>query len=243
MQHSLSLTKRLFFISLLLGSVAAAAQDGPQWGITAFPNYSGARIAAGSTINKDAIDSLELRETARPSLSWGLAVQWRAEKIGFRTGFQIADTGYRSIREDIPAGVEAPDGALTRRVDYRNILIELPAEVLFLHELNPRNRLNFMMGFNAAYNLSNYEDNIFFSGEKIGRVRNQLDNDAFERLQLGFQTGLGWQRDVGQGLIFFAQPTFYFWYSGLLAETEDLNRSLYAIGLKTGILLKTKTNQ
>lgn len=243
MQHSQSLRTLLVPVLLLSGLALATAQNGPQFGITVFPNYSGGRIAAGSTINEAAIDSIELRETSRPSLSWGITAQWRAEKIGFRTGFQLTDTGYRSVKEGIPAGVEAPDGALTRRVDYRNLNIELPAEILFLHELNARHRVNFMMGFSAAYNLRNYEDNIFFSGEKIGRTRNPISNDAFQRLQLGFQTGIGWQHDMGERLIFFAQPTFYFWYTGLLAETEDVNRSLYAIGLKTGILFKTKTNQ
>ncbi len=243
MQHSISLNSLLFLAFTLTGIATMSAQNGPQFGITVFPNYSGGRIAAGSTVNEAAIDSIELRETSRPSLSWGVAAQWRAEKIGFRTGFQITDTGYRSVKEGIPTNVEAPDGALTRRVDYRNLNIELPAEILFLHELNDRHRVNFMMGMSAAYNLNNYEDNIFFSGEKIGRARNKISNNDFQRLQLGFQTGIGWQYDMGERMIFFAQPTFYFWYTGLLAEAEDVNRSLYAIGLKTGILFKTKTNQ
>ncbi len=220
-----------------------SGQGGLQYGLTVYPNFSGGRLAASTTASQRVIDSIEAREIAKPSLSLGLAVQWRGLKAGFRTGFQLTETGYRSIREPVPPGVQAPEDAIDRQVAYRNVNLELPAELLFFHELNDKDRLNFMMGFSAAYNLNNFEDNIFFSGERLGRERQKLNNSDFQRLQLAFQTGIGWQRDLGRKMIIFVQPTFQFWYTGLLLDADEVNRNLYSVGLKTGILLKNNTNQ
>lgn len=215
------------------------AQGSPQFGLTASPGISGARLAAGTFLNDDALDSLEARETSRPSLALGLAAQWRGAKAGFRLGFQFTNSGYRTVQEAIPPGEPAPPGAVNRSIAYRSTFIEMPAEILFLHEINPKDRVNFMMGFGAAYNIGNYEDTTFFSGEKIGTERQKLSNDNFRRLHLSFQTGIGWQRDFGEKIVFFVQPTFQFWFNGLLLDADEVNRNLYSIGLKTGILLKS----
>ncbi len=229
----------VFFLTIFPAAFALT-QPNLQFGLSAYPNFSGARLAASTTANQMIIDSIEAREVSRPAFSLGLAVQWRGAKAGFRTGMQINDTGYRSVREPVPAGVPAPPDAITRTVVYRNLNLEVPAEVLFIHEAGPKDRLNFMMGFSAAYNLNNFEDNIFYSGERIGRESEKLSNAGFRRLQMAFQTGVGWQRDFGRSVVLFLQPTFQFWYTALLEEPEDnVNRNLYNIGLKTGILFRT----
>jgi hypothetical protein len=229
-------------ILLLLSSELAG--QGTMFGVTAYPNISGRRLAATTSVNNAAIDSLEARETSRPSLSLGLAVQWQGLKGGFRTGIQFADTGYRTIREPVTPGPDVPDNAQTQSTVFRNLNIELPAEILFMHELSPRDRLNFMMGFSAAFNVSNYEQTVYFSGERISQDNMKISNDGFQRVQLAFQTGVGWQHEFGENIVFFAQPTFQFWITGLLLEPkEGVNRSLYAFGLKTGILFRTNTNR
>ena len=226
------------FLVMLCAITGAFAQEGPQYGLSAYPSFSGARLGAGTTINNAALDSLEARETSRPSIAFGLAAQWRGAKAGFRTGIQLTNTGYRTVQEPVPTGEPAPPGAVTRSIAYRSMFIEMPAEILFLHEINTKDRVNFMMGVGAAYNIGNYEDTTYFSGERIGTEKQKLSNDNFRRLHLSFQTGVGWQRDFGQKVVFFVQPTFQFWFNGLLLEPGEVNRNLYSIGLKTGILLK-----
>lgn len=229
--------------ALLLLSSELAGQ-GTIFGITAYPNISGRRLAAGTSVNNAAIDSLEARETSRPSMSLGLAAQWQGLKGGFRTGIQFADTGYRTIREPVTPGPDVPANAQTQSIVYRNLNIEVPAEILFMHEVSPKDRLNFMMGFSAAFNVSNFEQTVYYGGEKIGQDNMKISNDGFQRLQMAFQTGVGWQHEFGEKIVFFAQPTFQFWLTGLLLEPkEEVNRSLYAFGLKTGILFKTNTNR
>ena len=218
------------------------AQGGAQVGFSLFPHFSGSRLAASTTAAPGIIDSLEARETSRPSLGMGFAVQWRAERAGFRTGLQIVESGYRTIRETIPTGQEAPEGALEWQIAQRIVRLEVPAEILFLQSWNDRDRMNFTMGFSAAWSIAFSEDTTFFSAEKLGRTRQRQDRGLFTPLQLAFQTGIGWQRDIGEKIVFFAQPTFQFWYTGLLRGTPEVNRSLYTLGLKTGIIFKTKSN-
>ncbi len=232
-----------YFIAVwfCLGCLSASFSQA-QYGISVYPNFSGARLAASSTLNQRAIDSIEAREISKPSYSLGLLAQWRGQKAGFRIGLQYMDTGYRSVREPVPPGANAPQEALNRQVIYRNINLELPAELLFMHALNDKDRLNFMMGFSAAYILQNREDYVFFSGERLSRQSNQLETNDLSRLQLAFQTGVGFQRDVGSSVVIFVQPTFQFWYTALLQPPVEANRNLYSIGLKTGILFQTNNN-
>ncbi len=218
------------------------AQGGAQVGFAVFPHFSGARLAAGTTAAPGIVDSLEAREISRPSLGLGLAVQWRAERAGFRTGIQLVESGYRTVRETLPAGQEAPEGALEWQTAQRIVRIEVPAEILFLQSWNDRDRMNFTMGFSAAWGLAFSEDITYFSAERLGRSRQRQDRGMFSPLQLAFQTGIGWQRDFGEKIVFFAQPTFQFWYTALLRDTPEVNRSLYTLGLKTGIVFKTKSN-
>lgn len=233
----------IFLIFIALGnSFLLRAQGGAQVGLTIFPHFSGARLAGSTTAAPGVIDSLEAREISRPSLGMGLAVQWRADRAGFRTGLQVVESGYRTIRETIPAGQEAPEGALEWQIAQRILRIEVPAEILFLQKWNDRDRMNFTMGFSAAWGIAYSEDITFFSAERLGRTRQRQDRGMFTPLQLAFQTGIGWQRDFGEKIIFFAQPTFQFWYTGLLRGTPEVNRSLYTLGLKTGIVFKTKSN-
>jgi len=235
-------------INLLLLIVATGlaapvwAQNLPQLGLLAYPNFSGARIAAGSFLNNAQIDSLERRETNRTSISAGLVVQWQAEKAGFRSGIQYTESGYASIREPIPGGSNSPEGASTQRLQYKSFFLEIPAELLFIHQPDSKNKVNFSMGLSAAFNFRNTEQTDFFSGEKIASQQVTLGNALFTPLHISFITGMGWQHDISPKIAFFAQPTFQFWFNGLLREAIDLNRNLYAIGLKTGILFNPNNN-
>lgn len=236
-----TIARYLIAAGLWLGCLTAAFSQA-QYGISVYPNFSGARLAASSTLNQRAVDSIEAREISKPSYSLGLVAQWRGQKAGFRIGLQYMDTGYRSVREPVPPGANAPEEALNQQVIYRNINLELPAELLFIHALSDKDRLNFMMGFSAAYILQNREDYVFFSGERLSRQTNRLQTADLNRLQLAFQTGVGFQRDLGGSVAIFVQPTFQFWYTALLQPPAEANRNLYSVGLKTGILFQTNNN-
>ncbi len=236
-------TAARYFIAtgLWLGCLVAAFSQ-TQYGISAYLNFSGARLAASSTLNQRAIDSIEAREISKPSYSVGLLTQRLGQKAGFRIGLQYMDTGYRTVREPVPPGANAPAGAFRQQVIYRHINLELPAELLFIHALSGKDRLNFMMGFSAAYILQNREDYVFFSGERLSRQVNRLATADLNRLQLAFQTGIGFQHDLGSSLAIFVQPAFLFWYTALVQPPAEANRNLYSIGLKTGILFQTNNN-
>jgi hypothetical protein len=232
----------LLLISALGASLPLQAQNLPYLGLVAYPNISGARIAAGSFLNNAQIDSLERRETTRTSRSAGLVVQWQAEKVGFRSGILYTESGYASVREPVPGGSNSPEGASTQRLQYKSVLLEIPAELLFVHQPDNKNRVNFSMGLSAAINVRNIEQTDYYSGEKISSRQVTLDNHDFTPIHLSFVTGMGWQHEISPKFAFFAQPTFQFWFNGLLREAIDLNRNLYSVGLKTGILFNPNNN-
>jgi hypothetical protein len=232
----------IIIFSILCFTTQGRTQGGAQVGVAIFPHFSGARLAASTTAPPGVIAILEEREISRPSLGAGLAVQWQAERAGFRTGLQVVESGYRTVRENIPSGQEAPEGASEWQIAQRLLRLEVPAEILFMQSWNDRDRMNFTMGLSAAFGISYSEDITFYSAERLGRTRQIQDRGMFTPLQLAFQTGIGWQRDFGERIVFFMQPTFQFWYTGLLRGTPEVNRNLYTLGLKTGIVFKTKIN-
>lgn len=220
-------------IGLFLMISSISAQASFDWGLNITPNFSHRRLIAQDVINRAEVDSLEALEIARISYTAGAFARWRSEKIGFQTGINYMESGHRTIRAPIEATDPAPADANEKRTIYRNVFIEVPAELQFFQELNDNNDFLFMMGLTFSYNINNTTDLVFYNGESQEVVEVPTDNDQFSRVNYSFIAGMGWEHQFGENFIMSFQPTFQFWLRPLLNDINlPLNRNLYAIGLR-----------
>ena len=221
-----------------VAGVLLAASLGAQdfsWGFNLYPNYSSRRlIVTGVNLSEKMIQEIEDRETGKLSFSAGLQAGWKGEKAGFQFGLSFSETGYQTVKEPVPPDDPASGTASERRFIYRNFNLELPLDILFLHELNGRNDFIFTLGGAGSLNLANQVTEIRYAGDTKERQQGELPEEAFRPFNFALQAGMGWEGSLGGRSRIFVQPTFQFWLSGLLKDA-DINRSLYNVGVKTGL--------
>ncbi len=232
--------KFLVLFGLLVGlGMYAHAQASFFWGPVVEPNLSHRRLIAFSNISQLAIDSLEDRETSKPSLSLGIFAGWRKDKIGFRFGALYMNTGYRTVRELIPPNEPDAANATERRYVYQNHNIEIPLELQFGQELDSKNRFFFAMGTGASFNFNNQTKTILFAGEKVDSRIEKSDNALFRKLNYSFRAGFGWEHDLSENFSVIIEPTFKIWMQGVLVDNE-LNRNLYSMGIRVAFQFLTE---
>lgn len=228
--------QRIFGLVLLLAfALPATAQSSLQWGVELFPNLSYRRLLPRNDINRDQIDAVDDMEQGKFSYSAGLVATWRKERIGFKTGLTFVESGYQKRRMEVDLRDNVPPGAEDERTAFQNLFIEVPAEMLFFQNFDPKNQMYFSMGLAAAFNIDNRERVTYYFGDTQDVVSEQLDNSEFSALHFSFVSGMGYQHDFDQGFSLFVQPTLQFWLTSLLNDPNaEFNRNLYAVGLRFG---------
>lgn len=229
--------RSLTVIVLMLISLEVIAQNSFYLGLNLYPNYSSRRLIALSNISIPEIDSIETRETSRPSWSAGVAMGWRSQKLGFQIGLDYMDSGYRTVKEDLPEDDPRSGTAGKRRIIFQGQYLSVPMEVHFYQQLSERSDFYFMMGAAASYNIGNSFNTRYYAGENDELVRMAEENSEYRGVNMAFQSGLGWAYDLSDNLRLSLQPTFMFWMRGVLKE-NDLNRNLYSMGLRLGLMFQ-----
>lgn len=230
--------KHILILITMMATAGSLTAQNFSWGFHVYPNYSSRRlIVLGANIGESQVQALEERETGKLSLSAGLQAGWRAKKIGFRFGLAFAETGYQTIKEPIPADDPNPFDASQRRTIFRNYNLVLPAEIDFIHEIDSKNAFVFLLGAAASYNLGNEVREVYYLGDTQERQAGTLPEESFRAVNFAFMSGMGWERQLSEGMDLLIQPTFHFWLSGLLEDTP-LNRSLYDVGIKMGVMFR-----
>jgi len=222
----------------LVAATALTAQPTFRWGLNLYPNLTNRRLIALSNISQSAIDSIEKREVSRPSWSAGVTAGWRGKKLGFHTGINYMDAGYRTVKEDTPEDDPKLPLGRQRRFAFQNNYLEIPAEVNFYQSLGERSAFYFMLGTAISINTTNRTDTFYYSGERITGVHQQDDSDDFRTINYAFQTGMGWEYAFSERFMMVLSPTFKFWMRGVLKE-NDLNRNLYSIGLNARLMFQS----
>ncbi len=228
----------IFILASFLHVVHSWAQVDFSWGISLYPNYSDRRLISFSFLSQDDIFTLDSLERGRFSYAGGVFVEWRSEKVGFQTGVNVMNTGYRSIRELILAGDPDENLGNERSFVYRNFNIEVPAELHFYQEVSPGNEFVFTLGGAISYNLANDTYKILHSDGSRDRTNISDKEQEFRALNLAFSTSFGWQTALSESMYLAILPTFEFWMRGILPPTLELNRNLYNIGVKLNLKFK-----
>lgn len=224
----------LFVVITLATGLSIAAQATFSWGVELFPHYGHRRLAVNESFTQLQIDSLEAAEAYRPGIGAGFFLSWRVEKIGFQMGLGYLNTGYRSRLAPFPATDPNSINFKDFRQVFRTQQVEVPTALNFYQRLSEKNEFNFMFGLSLGVNITNDDILVRYTDE----VSDQVITDPefkFKRVNLAFQTGMGWEHHFSQRFTLSLQPTFRFWLRGLYPNDTAINRNLYQLGLRTTI--------
>jgi len=113
--------------------------------------------------------------------------------------------------------------------------LELPFEVNFHQDISEKNRALFMLGLAANIHLgTKTERSTRFDGVEQGTV--VLPNDPereFRPVVLSLNTGIGFDRKLGENWAIRIQPYFRFFLQGNLKSNFDqLNRNYFQTGVR-----------
>lgn len=233
------MSRTIILLFLLLNSCILIAQTTFDVGLSLYPNISNRRLIAFSNISEAEQIRLDSLEMNRFSYGIGLTGGWKGGKAGFQFGLNYMNTGYRTLKEAIPADDPQAQVASNRRFSFQNTNLEVPIDVQFFQELAPESEFFFTMGAVFSFNLQNKNQVILFSGENKSRENLEITQDDFRLFNYAFQAGMGWERTFTERFAMVVQPNFQFWFKGVLKNNE-LNRSLYNFGLR--LVVKYKTN-
>ena len=84
------------------------------------------------------------------------------------------------------------------------------------------------------------EENVFADVLRFEKKNNKqeektkFDQQDYRKLNYAFEASMGWGKKLNDNFTIFIQPSFKFWFKGMLVE-NNLNRSLYSLGVRTGI--------
>lgn len=220
-------------IFMCFGGLLIAQDNTFNWGFNVYPNYSGRRLVALANYDREQIREIEDLETGMFAYSAGIMAEWKAQKLGMRLGLSYLSSGYQTIKVFLQN--DDPNSPSEEQIQYRSNFIEVPVEFLFSHDLiDTKASVFFMLGASLSYNLGNNTRTIGFFRDTQTSASEPSEGD-FRNINYAFQSGIGLELSVGERLILLFQPNFQFWLQGLTTDT-DLNRNLYSVGLKTGIL-------
>lgn len=229
------MNRYLLFVSFFLPAGDLAAQVGTWYSINLYPNYSNRRLIVFDNLNQDQIDIIDSLEAAKPSYAIGGAIQWRGDFIGFQVGANFVNTGYRAIRQPIPADDPFAGRAEEYQQTFTNYMVEIPVELTFYQTLNENNEFFFLLGSGLAYSISNRTRTTLFSNGGTNPVENMpTDDKDFRSVNLEFQAALGWEKALNPELRIVVQPHFQFWMRALYLD-EPINRNLYSLGVRVGV--------
>ncbi|TXF90052.1 outer membrane beta-barrel protein [Neolewinella aurantiaca] len=225
----------LMVLVLLFTSVALSAQTYERsFGLEIAPHSGGNRItSSGGTL----ITALEVQDSIESGLGGygiGLLYESRADKVGFTTGIRYLRTGYEVVENDL----DGPTVGLDTRDEVTAQYLELPFEFNFHQDMSEKSSVHFMLGVAANLHLSTKtERSTRLDGVEQGTTELPDDPEReFRPVVASLNTGLGYDRKLGENWAIRVQPYFRFFLQGNLKTNFDqLNRNYYQTGVRVAI--------
>ena len=226
------LFRHLLLFALVVSGGALSAQTYERsFGLELAPHHGASRISSGGGLNQLALEAQDSIESGIGGYSVGLLFESRADKIGFTTGVRYLRTGYEATENGL-------DGPTVGRDAYEKVTaqyLEIPMEINFHQDITEKNRALFMLGVAANLHLgSETERSTRIDGVEQGTVVLPEDpNREFRSVILSLNTGIGFDRKLGEDWAIRVQPYFRFFLQGNLKTNFDqLNRNYYQTGVR-----------
>lgn len=196
--------------------------------------HLGGRRLDGTGLPFRQVEIQDSLEAGIPGLSLGLIFESRAGKLGFTTGVRYLETGYEIVEN----GLNGPTIGADYRDEIRASYLSIPLELNFHQDITPKDRASFMLGVAANLHLGTTTRRTRFL-DGVDQGTNILPEDpnlAFRSLLFAFNTGIAYDRKLGDKWAVKIQPYFTFFLRGNLQETfNDFNRNFYQTGLRVTV--------
>lgn len=204
------------------------------FGLEVAPHAGGRRISAGAGVPFQQLEAQDSLERGVGGYGLGLIFESRADKLGFTTGIRYLRTGYEAMRESD----EGPGLGMATLDEVTAQYASIPLEINFHQNITEKDRVFFMLGIAANVHLkTTVKQTIFFDGEVQSSGDLPEDpNEAYRPVVLSLNTGLGFDRKLGEDWAVRIQPYFRFFLQGNLQTNFDqLNRNYYQTGVRVTV--------
>lgn len=222
----------LLFCGLALTINAQALTNG--WGLELSPMLADRRLVAADQIGFEEVRAIERQEKSTTGFALGFFYRNRAEKIGTRWGVRYQQTGFDGNRREFPEE-EMPEFPFTE-IRYRAQIIEVPLWLDFYQNFGQGSSFLFSFGLSLGVHFAQeYETQPFDAS--LTPLDPIIAEDNYRGFNIAFMTGLGYETQLGSGLILGLQPQFQYWLLGNVVNDEaNLNRNLYNVGLRVTLM-------
>ncbi len=201
------------------------------YGLELAPHNGGSRISSGGGLGQLALERQDSVESGLGGFSVGFLFESRADKIGFTTGLRYIRTGYEVVEDNF----DGPTVGLDTREKITAQYLEIPFELNFHQDITEKNRALFMLGVAANLHLgTDTERSTRLDGVEQGSIVLPEDpNREFRPVIFSLNTGIGFDRKLGENWAIRIQPYFRFFLQGNLKTNFDqLNRNYYQTGVR-----------
>lgn len=224
---------RLITVFLLLFSAALSAQVYEKSiGLEFAPHQGNRRISGGSGVTFTELERQDSLEMGRGGFSAGLVYDVRTDKIGFTTGIRYLETSYLVGQQ--PTNLD-PNSTLSFSETIKAQYLSIPFELNFHQSITEKDRVLFMLGIaghlhlNTTITQTNFDDGV----ETGTEVLPDDPNTAYRSPIFSINTGIGFDRKVGENWSIRLQPNFQFFLQGNLKDDPDrTNRNYYQLGVR-----------
>jgi len=219
----------LFLILLTTGLEAQLYEK--SFALEVAPHLGGRRISGGALVEFTELERQEELEDGIGGFGVGLLFESRADKVGFTTGLRYLETGY----EIVDPGEDGPVLGFDLTDQVRAKYLSIPMELNFHQSITDKDRAFFMLGIAAHVHLNtSTERTTTFDGEDRGTETLPEDPELVYRpVNISLNTGIGYDRKLGNDWAVKIQPYFQFFLRGnLQADDRQLNRNYYQTGVR-----------
>ncbi|MEM6394772.1 MAG: outer membrane beta-barrel protein [Bacteroidota bacterium] len=219
--------------TLLFLATALPAQDYilNGWGVEVLPHFGSRRLVAATQIDVEEIRAIEAQERGSFGYAVGVFYRNRGEKLGTRFGLRYQSTGFEGNRREFP-DLNPPRST---EIEYRTQVLEVPFWLDFYQNFGEKSSFIFSFGLSAGAHFGQeFEVTTFRAGEAPTTA---LADDNYRSFNIGFMSGLGFERRLGSKLVLGVQPQFqYFILGNTVNETNDLNRNLFNMAVRLTLM-------
>lgn len=225
---------RTLFCLLLSFPLCLLAQTEPTYeqsvGLEIGAHNGNRRISGGSGVTFFELERQDSLESGVGGLGYGILYESRADKVGFATGVRYLETGYDVAEQ---AFLNTPETRFSDQV--RAKYLSVPFELNFHQSITQKDRVSFMLGIAAQLHLKTVltrtitEGGVVVSTEEIPNNT----NINFRSPIISLNTGIAFDRKLGEDWALKIQPNFQFFLQGnLQAENNQTNRNYYQLGVR-----------
>lgn len=200
-------------------------------GLEVAPHLGGRRISGGANVLFTDLERQEELEDGIGGFGVGLLFESRADKVGFTTGLRYLETGYEIFDPGVDGPVLGTDITDQIKAQY----LSIPMELNFHQSITNKDRASFMLGIAAHVHLkTTTQRTTTFDGEDRGTEALPEDPELVYRpVNISLNTGIAYDRKLGQDWAVKIQPYFQFFLRGnLQADDRQLNRNYYQTGVR-----------